>query len=287
MSARSDAASPSPIDGSASSVGGPASPSASPVGRWAPGDGRAAPAWRATIAQAAMELRLTSRRGENLLVTVVIPVVLLVFFSSVHVLPTGTGRPVDFLLPGILALAVISTSLVNLGIATAYERSYGVLKRLGGSPLPRSGLIAAKMFAVLIVEIVQVGLLLAIAVGGFGWMPGPGASIVVVALALLLGTLAFAGLGLLMAGSLRAEATLAGANGLYLLLLLVGGVVVPVTQLPSLLADLARFLPAAALSDAFRIGFGGTAGDPTGPLALLALWGALAAGLAVRTFRWE
>jgi ABC-2 type transport system permease protein len=220
-------------------------------------------------------------------VTLAIPVAFLIFFSSVNVLPTGTGRPVDFLLPGILALAVISTSLVNLGIATAYERSYGVLKRLGGSPLPRSGLIVAKMLAVLVVELVQFGLLVAIAVAGFGWAPGPGWSIVVVALALMLGTLAFAGLGLLMAGTLRAEGTLAGANGLYLLLLLLGGVVVPVDQLPSLLADLAHLLPAAALSDAFRIGLGAATGDPIGSLALLTLWGAVAAGLAVRTFRWD
>ena len=261
--------------------------SAAADGRWAPGDGRAATPWRAMLAQTGMELRLTARRGENLLVTIVIPVVLLVFFGSVNVLPTGAGRPIDFLLPGILALAVISTSLVNLGIATAYERSYGVLKRLGGSPLPRAGLIGAKMLAVLVVELVQAALLVAIAIGGFGWAPGPGAAPVVAVAALLLGTLAFAGLGLLMAGTLRAEATLAGANGLYLVLLLLGGIVVPISQLPGFLADLARLLPAAALSDAVRIGLGGTSGDAFGPLVVLAGWGLLTAGLAVRTFRWE
>ncbi len=200
-----------------------------------------------------MELRLTSRRAENLLVTLVIPVALLVFFGSVDVLPTGTGRPIDFLLPGVAALAVISTSLVSLGIATGYERAYGVLKRLGGSP----------------------------------WAPGAGASAFVVAVALLLGTLAFAGLGLLMAGTLRAEATLASANGLYLLLLLLGGVIVPLDRLPQPVADLAGVLPAAALSDAFRIGLGTMAGDPTAAVALLAAWGVVLAGLAARMFRWE
>src|SRR6266542_5896731 len=121
-----------------------------------------------------MELRLTSRRAENLLVTLVIPVALLVFFGSVDVLPTGTGRPIDFLLPGVAALAVISTSLVSLGIATAYERSYGVLKRLGGSPLPRWGLIAAKIAAVLVLEVVQVAVLVAVAVLVLGWAPPAG-----------------------------------------------------------------------------------------------------------------
>ena len=123
-----------------------------------------------------MELRLTARRGENVLVTIVIPVVVLLFFASVSVLPTGSGRPVDFLLPGALALAVIATSLVNLGIATAYERNYGVLKRLGGSPLTRGGLLTAKMLAVLVVEVGQVVLLVAIAAAVLGWRPGPGAS---------------------------------------------------------------------------------------------------------------
>jgi len=256
------------------------------VTSWVPDPG-AAPAWRATLAQAGMELRLTARRGENLLVTLVIPVALLVFFASVNVLPATTARPIDFLLPGILALAVISTSLVNLGIATAYERAYGVLKRLGGSPLPRGGLVAAKSLAVVVIEVVQLVLLVAIASFGFGWTPGPGASLVVVVAALASGTLAFAGLGLLMAGTLRAEATLAGANGLYLLLLLVGGVVVPVDQLPALLGDLARLLPAAALTDALRIGLGMSSGSAVGPLALVLAWGVVTSVLAVRLFRWD
>src|ERR1700675_2130115 len=141
------------------------------------------------MAQTGMELRLTARRGENVLVTIVIPVVVLLFFASVSVLPSGSGRPVDFLLPGTLALAIIATSLVNLGIATAYERNYGVLKRLGGSPLTRAGLLVAKMMAVLVVEVGQVALLLAIAFAVLGWRPGPGASPALLALGLLLGTL--------------------------------------------------------------------------------------------------
>lgn len=259
---------------------------------WSPGPGRPAPAWRSTLAQAAMELRLTARRGENLLVTLVIPVVLLLFFGSVPLepegpIPIGRPAPIATLVPGILALAIISTSLVNLGISTAYERSYGVLKRLGGSPLPRGGLIAAKMLAVVVVELIQFALLAGIAAIAFGWAPGPNASAPLVVTALLLGTLAFAGLGLFMAGALRAEATLAGANGLYLAFLLLGGIVVPVDRLPGILADIARLLPATALSDALRDGLGPVSADPTGALAILAAWGLVAVGLAARTFRWE
>ncbi|HEV8403573.1 MAG TPA: ABC transporter permease [Candidatus Limnocylindrales bacterium] len=241
----------------------------------------------ATASQTAMELRLTARRGENVLVTVVIPVVVLLFFASFSVLPSGSGRPVDFLLPGTLALAIIATSLVNLGIATAYERNYGVLKRLGGSPLSRPGLLAAKMSAVLVVEIGQIVLLLVVAVAVLGWRPGPDASPALLVVGLLLGTLAFAGLGLSMAGALRAEATLALANALFIAFLLLGGIVVPVADLPGPLATVAGLLPAAALADVFRAAL--VSGDiaVAGPVAILVVWGVVAVIVAARTFRWE
>lgn len=248
---------------------------------------RPAPLAAATLAQTKMELRLTARRGENVLVTIVIPVVVLLFFASVAILPTGSGVPVDFILPGTLALAVIAASLVNLGIATAYERNYGVLKRLGGSPLTRAGLLTAKMLAVLAVEIGQVVLLVAIAAVVLAWRPGPDASAVLFALALLLGSLTFGGLGLLLAGALRAEATLAFANGLFIAFLLLGGIVIPVAELPEPLATLAGLLPAAALADAFRVALGSGEADAGRALATLALWGVGAVVLALRTFRWE
>jgi ABC-2 type transport system permease protein len=246
--------------------------------------GNGGPVWRSTVAQIGMELRLLARRGENLFVTAVVPLVLLTFFSFVPAIDQGGVR---FLLPGILSLAIISTSLVNLGISTAFERSYGVLKRLGGSPLPRSGLIVAKLATVAIVELGQAVLLVAVAAAVLGWSPGPSANGWVIVVAFILGTLGFAGLGLLLAGTLRAEATLALANGLFLALLLLGGVVLPVDRLPGVLAGLARVLPAAALSDAFRIGLGAGAGDPLGPLVLLGAWALATTVLAARTFRWE
>jgi len=240
----------------------------------------------ATLAQSAVELRLTARRGENVLVTVVIPAVVLVFFASAGILPTPAGRPVDFLLPGSIALAVIATSLVNLGIATAYERSYGVLKRLGGSPLTRAGLLTAKIAAVLVVELGQVVLLVAIATFVLGWSAAPGANPAALLGVVLLGTLAFAGLGLLLAGALRAEATLALANALFIVAVLLGGIILPVDHLPRALAALAGLLPAAALSDALRSALG-DAVDPVRPLAILLAWGIGSSALVARTFRWE
>ena len=249
-------------------------------------DALAAPPWRATLAMTAAELRLALRRGETLVATAVLPIVVLVFFASVGILPTTTARPVDFLLPGSIAFAVVATSLVSLGITTAYDRFYGVLKRLGGSPLSRAELIAARMLAVLVVEIVQVGLLVGAASALLGWTAPADGSLLLFVIALLLGTLAFGGLGLLLAGTLRAETMLAVANGLFVASLLLGGIVLPIDHLPDPLAALAGALPAAALSQAFRVALG-VGGDATGALVLLAGWGLAATGLAVLTFRWE
>lgn len=232
---------------------------------------------RALRAQLQVEIVLTLRRAESLLITVVVPIVLLIFFGTV------AATSPDFLVPGLLALAVMSTSMVSLGIATAYERYYGALKRLLGSPMPRLTLIAAKTLAVLLIEVVQIVVLAAIAVALFGWRPS--GSPLLALLALLLGSAAFAGLGLLMAGRLRAEATLAIANGLYLVLLLLGGFILPLERLPGPLALVARLLPAGALTDATRAALSGSTQAALGPLALLGVWTLLTIGGAAATFR--
>ena len=253
---------------------------------------RPAPALRATAALAGMELRLTARRGENVLVTLIIPVAVLLFFAGTSIIPFA-GDPAGFLLPGSIALALIAAGLVNLGIATAYERAYGVLKRLGGAPLPRWGLVGAKVGAILVLELIQVVVLVAVAVVVLHWQPGPSWSPVLVVVAIVLGTLAFAGLGLLMAGTLRAEATLALANGLFLGFLMLGGIVLPVDHLPAFLQPVAAALPATALADLLRIALdsrvapGAAASSPIGPVLLLAAWGVAASGLAIRQFRWD
>lgn len=249
---------------------------------------RPASAVRATAALAALELRLTTRRGENVLVTLVIPVAVLLFFAGTSIVPFA-GDPAGFLLPGSIALGIIAAGLVNLGIGTAYERSYGVLKRLGGSPLPRWGLVGAKLGAVLVLEVVQVAVLVAVAVLALHWQPGAAWSPLLLAVAVALGTLAFAGLGLLLAGTLRAEATLALANGLFLGFLMLGGVVLPVDHLPGFFQPIAAVLPSTALADLLRVALasGPQPASTTGPLVLLAAWGIAAAGLAIRRFRWD
>jgi ABC-2 type transport system permease protein len=237
------------------------------------------------MAQARAEVTMTLRRGESLLLALGIPVLLLVFFSLVDILPTpaGTRDPVDFLAPGILALAVMSTGLVSLGIATGFERQYLVLKRLGTTPLGRPALIAAKTAAVVVVELIQVVILTGVALA-LGWKVH--ASLPAAVAAVVLATIAFSGLGLLMAGSLKAELTLAGANGLYLVLLLLGGMVVPLAKLPSGLRTVSEALPAAALSDLLRHAL---TGGPAygGAWVVLAAWAVAAPVAAALTFRWE
>ncbi len=245
-------------------------------------------ALRPLTAQTGVEFFMTLRRGETLLLTLGIPVVFLLFFSKVPVVSTPTATPADFFVPGILALAVMSTAMVSLGIATGFERGYGVLKRLGSTPLGRPRLLGAKVITVVAVEMLQAAILLPVGLG-LGWNPGGGGSPAVAAAlgVMVLGSAAFAGIGLLMAGTLRAEVNLAACNGLYLILLLLGGMIVPIGKLPGGVASLAKLLPAEALSASLHA----TLGEGTAPswqsLTVLAVWAVAAPVAAALTFRWE
>ncbi|WP_327119768.1 ABC transporter permease [Streptomyces sp. NBC_01341] len=243
-----------------------------------------APLSRMIAAQAALETRMLLRNGEQLLLTVVIPTLLLVLFSTVDIVDTGAGEPVDFLAPGVLALAVMSTAFTGQAIATGFERRYGVLKRLGASPLPRWGLMTAKTLSVLVTEVLQIVLLTVIAFA-LGWSPDGNPFAVV--LLLLLGTVAFSGLGLLMAGTLKAEATLAAANLVFLLLLVGGGVIVPPDRFPDAAQSVLGLLPISALSGGLRDVLLDGAAMPWGDAAVLAGWAVLGLGAAARFFRWE
>ncbi|WP_137990098.1 ABC transporter permease [Streptomyces vilmorinianum] len=258
------------------------------TGTYAPKPG-AAPVGRMIAAQTALETKMLLRNGEQLLLTVIIPSLLLVLFSTVDIIDTGTDKAVDFLAPGVLALAVMSTAFTGQAIATGFERRYGVLKRLGASPLPRWALMTAKTLSVLVTEVLQVALLTAIALG-LGWSPrgtATSTSMFSVLLLLVLGTAAFSGLGLLMAGTLRAEATLAAANLVFLLLLVGGGVIVPLDKFPDAARSVLELLPISALSDGLRDVLQGGAPLPWGAAAILAVWAVLGLGAAARFFRWE
>jgi ABC-2 type transport system permease protein len=250
---------------------------------FAPAPG-AAPIRRMLGAQTRLELGLLLRNGEQLLLTLVIPVVLLVALSTIGIVDLGAGPRVDVVTPGILALAVMSTAFTAQAIATGFDRRSGALKLLGATPLPRWTLVAAKTLAVLAVEALQLLVLVPVALL-LGWQPQ--GSWAAAGLLIVLGTVAFSALGLALAGVLRAEATLAVANGVYLLLLLGGGVVIPLEQMPAPLAAVAAWLPSAALGGGLRDVL--LRGDPLPWVAagILAAWAAAGIAVAARTFRWE
>ncbi|MGC9498015.1 ABC transporter permease [Streptomyces sp. WG7] len=253
------------------------------TGTYTPKPG-AAPLGRMIAAQAALETKMLLRNGEQLLLTVVIPTLLLVLFSSVDIIDTGAGEAVDFLAPGVLALAVMSTAFTGQAIGTGFERRYGVLKRLAASPLPRWALMTAKTVSVLVTEVLQIILLTVIAFA-LGWSPHGDPFAVL--LLLVLGTAAFSGLGLLMAGTLKAEATLAAANLVFLLLLVGGGVIVPLDRFPDAAQSVLGLLPISALSDGLRDVLQHGAQMPWGDLGILAVWAVVGLAAAGKFFRWE
>ncbi|MEO7752532.1 MAG: ABC transporter permease [Terracoccus sp.] len=244
----------------------------------------AAPARDRVLAQARFEVGTLLRNGEQLLVAVVLPVLVLVGVHATSLPSLGPGRRIDVAVPGVLALCVISSAFVSQAIATGFDRRYAVLRYLGVTPLGRRGLITAKVLATLAVEAVQV-----VVVGGvglaLGWRPDL-SGLAYAVLFVLLGTLAFVSLAMLLAGTLRAEAVLAVANLVWVLLLVGGGVVVPRTQLPDSVSGVAALLPSAGLADGLRAALvQGSLDLPA--LGVLLTAAAVAFALAARFFRFE
>ncbi|MFJ2032540.1 ABC transporter permease [Streptosporangium sp. NPDC087985] len=244
----------------------------------------AAPLHRMVLAQTGAEIRAMFRNGEQLLLTMVIPILLLVGFSAAPLVDVGDGPRVNFMTPGVLALAVMSTAFTGQAIATGFERRYGVLKRLGATPLSRTGLMLAKTLAVIAVEIIQVVVISGVA-SVLGWRPA--GSPLAALLLILLGTAAFSGLGLLMAGTLRAEATLAAANLVFLILLGCGGVIFPMSKFPASVQPVLELLPISALAGGLRSVLTEGTGLPMAATAILAVWATVSLFLTSRTFRWE
>jgi ABC-2 type transport system permease protein len=254
-----------------------------PTGCWVPEPGAQA-AGRRILCQARFDLAGVLRNGEQLLLTLIIPLVLLVAASSLSFVNSGVGQPIDTVTPGILALAVMSTAFTSLAISVGFDRRSGALRLLATTPLTRRDLLLARTLSVVAVEAMQVVLIAVVALG-LGWSP-QGSIPSAIAL-LLLGTAAFAACGVALAGVLRAEATLAVANGIYLLLLIGGGTVVPLAKLPSPLAEVAALLPSGALGEGLRSVL--TDGTAIGvqPVVVLACWTVFGALVTVRTFRWN
>jgi ABC-2 type transport system permease protein len=243
----------------------------------------AAPVARRILAQARFDARSMLRNGEQLLLTVILPLLVLIGLSRSTVVDLGDGPRINLAAPGVLALALISTSFTGQAIATGFDRRAGLLRLLGTTPLGRTGLIAGRVGAVLSVQVIQV-LLLGTAGVLLGWRPDP-AGLLPAVLAGLLGTAAFVSLGLLLAGTLRAEAVLAAANLIWVLLLAGGGVVLATNRLGPV-GPIVQWLPSGALGDALRTSLA-SGNWPWLDLAVLAGWAVLAGTATVRWFNWD
>jgi len=240
---------------------------------------------RAVIAQARAELRLVVRQGEAAMLTLLIPVVGLVLFSKVRLLPVPAGvSRVNFILNGAITFGIMASGMVSQSITVAFDRSYGVLKRLGMTPLGRAGVIAAKVATVAALEIAELMLLLVVGLA-LGWHPA-GDPLEFVA-GWVLATVAFAGIGLLLGGTLRAELVLGLSTLLWLLLLGLGSMVVPLSSLPGPVADVAKALPAAAASTVLLHGIGASGTAPAWAWVSLVAWAVVAPAAAARWFRWS
>lgn len=250
------------------------------AGTFAP-DPRPAPPRRMLAAQGRLELVLLLRNGEQLLLTMLIPITLLLGLSLLPIVDLPAPR-VSSVVPGVMALAVMSTAFTGQAIAVGFDRRYGALKRLGATPLPRWGILGGKGAAVLVVVALQAAVLGGVGVA-IGWRPSI-AGLLLGAVALAVGTFAFGALGLLLGGWLKAEVVLALANIIWFILLGLGGIVVPLDRLPAGMAEFARLLPAGALTDTLRAATIHTSVDAAG-LVVLLVWGVCAGLLATRTFR--
>ena len=234
-------------------------------------------------ATAGLELRLTVRNGEQLLLALVIPLVALIGGTLISVIALPEPR-IDAVVPGVLVLAVLSSGFTSQAITTGFDRRYGVLKRLAAAGVSRAQLIAGKCAATLAVVAGQCVLL-----GGIGLLLGwqPQGNPVWAVLIILLGTAAFTGLALLLGGTLRAEAVLAVANLIWLLFVVVGGIIVPLTQAPEALRTVGELTPPGAMSQALRAVLEDGAAPPAASLVVLLAWVVVGWSATVRWFRWQ
>ena len=233
------------------------------------------------LTQARIEASLALRNGEQVLLTLLIPLALLIGLTVLEIVPASRGSTqVDEVTPRILALAVMSSAFTGQAIALGFDRRYGVLKRLAATALPRWLLVAGRLIAALAVVVMQ-SVIIGVVAAFLGWSPSASGLLAAVLL-LVLGTLAFGALGVLLGGALRAEIVLALANIVWFVLLLAGGIVLPPSSLPSGLAAVVELLPSGALAEGMRAALVDGSFAP-GPMLVLAVWAVLAGALAART----
>lgn len=250
-----------------------------PAGTFTPAPGRGRMG-RMLFVHARTEALLTLRNSEQVLLTLLIPVALLVGLTVLDIFDLPDPR-IDAVAPRVFALAVMSSAFTGQAIALGFDRRYGVLKRLAATALPRWLLVGGRTLAGLVVVVVQL-VVLGVLATLLGWSPAP-AGLAWALLLVVLGTLSFGALGVLLGGALKAEVVLALANIVWFVLLLGGGIVVPPDSMPGPLGDVAMLLPSGALTDGLHAALVTGTAPSWQVFAVLTSWGTAAALLATRT----
>lgn len=238
------------------------------------------------LRQAGWETGLLLRNGEQLLLTIAIPIGILLVLTLTDFLPGSTSSSDDRVasaLAVVLAVSVVSSGFTSLAIATAFERRSGALRFLGTTPLSRTELLGGKLLATLIVTAIS-ALVTVVTAALLGWRPGSGG--LWAALVVVLGVAAWVPWGLALGGSLRAEAVLAIANGAFLVILMFGGIVIPASSLPGALGTAVGYLPSGSLVNGLSAALAqGMLSIPA--VVILALWAGAGTVVASRVFRWS
>lgn len=232
--------------------------------------------------QIRMEVTLTARRGEAVVLAMGVPLLVLLGAGLTHATNVPGNDRLGFVVPGVLALTVMSTAFTGQAITTGYERSYGVLKRLGASPLTRPGLLFAKTAAVLGLIVLQL-LVLGLVGVAVGWRPHVADLLPAVGVTVL-ATAAYTGLALLLASVLRPETTTAAATFIYVLMLAAGGIMFAA---PDLGPAVWFVLPLAAHAEALRDALTRDTEIPLSIWLSLGSWAAVFLTAAAKKFRWE
>lgn len=239
---------------------------------------------RRVISQGRYEAATMLRNGEQLVLMIVMPLLGLIALTATPLLDGMGHSRVEIAVPGILALCALSTAFTGQGIATGFDRRYGVLRFLSTTPLGKGGLIAGKVIAVLVALSLQVVIISTVA-AFLGWRP-PVAGVLLGIPLLILGAITFTALGLLIAGTVRPEATLALTNLGWILFAALGGIVLPAGKFSASMADFVQWLPSGALGNVMRAALMESRLDIFALVILLA-WAALCSLAAVKWFKWN
>ncbi len=240
-----------------------------------------------------VDLKRFWRNPQSRYFTVLLPIVFLVIFAAIFKGSTIIdGRAVKlttYYVPAIMTLGIISAAFVNLAIAVVTQREGGELKRVRGTPLPASVVIASRSAVGVVVAVVMSALLLAIGHIAYGvrvpQSTMPGLVLTVIVGAATFCCLAYAISTLIGAADAAAPVT----NIIVLPLYFISGVFVPESQIPQFLRAVASVFPIRHLSQALLDTFIRTGGPGVSAtdLLVIAAWGAGGLVIAARAFQWS